>query len=83
MPHHRPESPLFQLPDDTRVSRSGATASAGLAMALCVQLAAGDTVVMRNGDRLTGEVVRQEGSELLLRTEYAGLDLIKSKCARS
>ena len=43
-----------------------------LALALLMQSALADTVMMRNGDRLTGKVVRQEGSELLIRTAYAG-----------
>lgn len=43
-----------------------------LAVALLLQPAAADTVIMRNGDRLTGEVVRKAGGELLVRTHYAG-----------
>jgi putative salt-induced outer membrane protein YdiY len=31
-----------------------------------------DEVILHNGDRLTGDVLRQEGSELLLMTDYAG-----------
>jgi putative salt-induced outer membrane protein YdiY len=46
---------------------------AALALALLAQPAAADTVVMRNGDRFTGEVVRQAGGELQVRTAYAGL----------
>ncbi|MCG6942621.1 MAG: DUF481 domain-containing protein [Thiohalocapsa sp.] len=38
---------------------------------MLVQPAAADTVIMRNGDRFTGEVVREEGSELIIRTQYA------------
>ena len=43
-----------------------------LALALLIEPASADTVIMRNGDRLTGEVLRQEGGELLIRTAYAG-----------
>ncbi len=32
----------------------------------------GDEVVMENGDRLTGTVVRVEGGKLILKSEYAG-----------
>jgi putative salt-induced outer membrane protein YdiY len=34
--------------------------------------AVADEVILRNGDQLTGDVLRQEGSELLLMTDYAG-----------
>ena len=43
-----------------------------LVLALLIEPALADTVIMRNGDRLTGEVLRQEGTELLIRTAYAG-----------
>ena len=43
-----------------------------LALALLMEPTLADTVIMRNGDRLTGEVLRQEGGELLIRTAYAG-----------
>ena len=38
---------------------------------LYLQLAAADEVVMRNGDRLTGKVVRTDRSTLRLETDYA------------
>lgn len=34
--------------------------------------AVADEVLMRNGDRLTGQVLRQEGNQLRLKTDYAG-----------
>ena len=34
--------------------------------------ATADEVILSNGDRLTGEVVRQDGGRLRLRTDYAG-----------
>jgi len=43
-----------------------------LVLALLAQPAAADRVIMRNGDRLTGEVLRQDGGELVIRTGYAG-----------
>jgi putative salt-induced outer membrane protein YdiY len=43
-----------------------------LALALFLQPVAADTVLMHNGDRLSGEVLRQEDGALLLRTDYAG-----------
>jgi hypothetical protein len=43
-----------------------------LASALLLQTAVADTVIMRNGDRITCKVVRQAGSELVIQTGYAG-----------
>jgi len=34
--------------------------------------ASADTVVMKNGDRLTGAVVKSDGKQLTLKTDYAG-----------
>ena len=34
--------------------------------------ASADTVVMKNGDRLTGTVVKSDGKQLTLKTDYAG-----------
>jgi hypothetical protein len=39
---------------------------------LCLQPAAADEVIMNNGDRLSGDVMRQEGDLLKLKTAYAG-----------
>ena len=42
-----------------------------------------DEVVLVNGDRLTGKVVRKEGTELIFKTDYAGeLKIAWSKVAR-
>lgn len=38
----------------------------------CLDAALADTVIMLNGDRLTGEVVRQDEGRLTLKTAYAG-----------
>jgi putative salt-induced outer membrane protein YdiY len=35
-------------------------------------VASADTVVMKNGDRLTGTVVKSDGKQLTLKTDYAG-----------
>ena len=34
--------------------------------------ASADTVVMKNGDHLTGTVVKSDGKEVTLKTDYAG-----------
>lgn len=39
---------------------------------LCLQPAAADEVLMHNGDRLTGDVVRQDADRIKLKTAYAG-----------
>jgi len=43
-----------------------------LAVAGAAAHAQADTVALRNGDRITGEVVRKEDGTLLVRTSYAG-----------
>lgn len=40
--------------------------------ALAVGVANADEVMLRNGDRITGEVLRMEGRKLLIKTSYAG-----------
>ncbi len=46
---------------------------AGIALFLVAALAASaDTVVMKNGDHLTGTVVKSDGKQLTLKTDYAG-----------
>ena len=47
----------------------------GLAIIVLMLLAGAaraDEIVLANGDRLTGTVLRKEGEELVFRTEYAG-----------
>lgn len=39
---------------------------------LCLPFVRADEVIMRNGDRLTGKVVRQSEGVLKLETSYAG-----------
>ena len=36
------------------------------------RLALADQVVLKNGDRLTGAVVKSDGKELVIKTEFAG-----------
>lgn len=55
-----------------RLTSASSAMGFALAVALLMQPAAADTIIMRNGDRLTGKVVRKEGGELLVRTDYAG-----------
>jgi putative salt-induced outer membrane protein YdiY len=44
----------------------------GMALAAGPTSAAADTVYLRNGDRITGTVVKKDGDALKVRTEYAG-----------
>src|SRR5690606_13579690 len=54
-----------------------------LILALFAGVARADEVVLLNGDRLTGTVVRKEGDELIFRTDYAGeLKIAWSRVAR-
>jgi len=41
-------------------------------MTLAPQMAAADTVWLRNGDRLTGTIVFKSGEKLILKSDYAG-----------
>src|SRR5215475_1237624 len=36
------------------------------------QLALADQVILKNGDRLTGSIVKSDGKELVIKTEFAG-----------
>ena len=45
---------------------------AALVLALVSQSGEADTVILRNGDRLSGQIERIEDGKLSLRTEYAG-----------
>lgn len=48
------------------------SAAAGwILTAVCVSRA--DTVILRNADRLTGEIIRLEKNKLVLKTDYAGV----------
>ena len=39
---------------------------------VCAMVARADQVTLRNGDRLTGTIVKSDANTLLLKTEYAG-----------
>lgn len=53
-----------------------------LALAISPAAAAADEIVLDNGDRLSGTVVRAEGGKLTLKTEYAGVLAIPMKRVR-
>jgi putative salt-induced outer membrane protein YdiY len=55
-----------------RIIASAAALFATLTLSLLSQLVSADTVIMQNGDRLSGEVKRQEGGKLLIHIAYAG-----------
>lgn len=54
------------------MSITKAIAWCGVLTALAAGVANADEVMLRNGDRITGEVVRLEGGKLLIKTSYAG-----------
>ncbi len=56
--------------------RIPAAAAACLALAVALPAVA-DTVTLRNGDRITGDVVRKENGTLIVKTSYAGEIKIK------
>ncbi len=67
---------MFPVANTRRFTKSGAIVAAlgaicGLGMAPITGVLA-DTVVLKNGDRLTGEVDSISGGRLLLETDYAG-----------
>jgi len=39
---------------------------------VCAGAARADQVTLKNGDRLTGEIVKSDGKTLLMKTEFAG-----------
>lgn len=43
----------------------------GAALALLATAAAADTVLLRNGDRISGQVLKKAGTTLTLKTDYA------------
>jgi putative salt-induced outer membrane protein YdiY len=43
-----------------------------LAIVVCTQLAFGDQITLKNGDRLTGTIVKSDGKQLVIKTEFAG-----------
>lgn len=44
-----------------------------LAILFCSAISAlGDQVTLKNGDRLTGSVVKSDGKTIVLKTDYAG-----------
>lgn len=60
-------------PPCARTLRLTSFARAVLLAALALpSLALADTLTLKNGDRITGEVVRKEGGAVLVRTAYAG-----------
>ena len=43
-----------------------------LALLLFPKLSLGDQVVLKNGDRLSGTIIKSDGKELVIKTDYAG-----------
>jgi len=43
-----------------------------VAVLLCVSIASAGQITMKNGDRITGEVVKIDGKNLVFKSEYAG-----------
>jgi len=48
-----------------------------LTIFLFSQLALADQVILKNGDRLTGTIVKSDGNELVIKTEFAGEVTVK------
>lgn len=67
---------LFALQDHLRPSRIALPQAALLGVSL-MGVAPADEVIMRNGDRLSGDVVRQDNGQLQLETDYAGTLLMQ------